>query len=339
MADHHDTDALALPTRREFLARAAAVGATLGALSPRSLLAAAERPRREEPSIAVFSKHLQWLPFADVGPVIAESGFRAVDLTVRPDGHVLPERVEDDLPRAVETLRKSGLTVPLITTAITDANDPLTRRVLATARKVGVTHYRMGYWTFPTSPEPMQALRELRPRAVALASLDRELGIHGGYQNHVGTRVGGSVWDLGVLLEGVDREGLGVQYDIRHAVAEGGQSWPVALRMIAPHIDTIAVKDFRWEKRASGKWEPQSVPMGEGMVDFAAYLRMLLARGPLPPATMHFEYAPLEMSGGGDATRRRRTVEGMRKDLTRWQQLVAAASSPAASTAPAASRP
>ncbi len=57
--------------------------------------------------------------------MIAESGFRAVDLTVRPDGHVLPERVEDDLPRAVETLRRSGLTVPMITTAITDANDPL----------------------------------------------------------------------------------------------------------------------------------------------------------------------------------------------------------------------
>jgi hypothetical protein len=103
----------------------------------------------EEPMIAVFSKHLQWLPFADVGPVIAESGFRAVDLTVRPGGHVLPERVEDDLPRAVETLRKSGLSVPMMTTAITDANDPLTRRVLATAKKVGVTHYRMGYWTFP----------------------------------------------------------------------------------------------------------------------------------------------------------------------------------------------
>lgn len=316
------------PTRREFIVRTAALGAGLGVAGPRAFFGAAAPSRSDEPIIAVFSKHLQWLPFADVGPVIAESGFRAVDLTVRPGGHVLPERVEDDLPRAVETLRKSGLTVPLITTAITDAHDPLTRRVLSTARKVGVTHYRMGYWSYPRSPEPMQALRELKPRVTELATLNRELGIRGGYQNHVGTRVGGSVWDLGVLLEGMAPDGLGVQYDIRHAVAEGGESWPVALRMIAPHVDTIAIKDFYWDKRPNGRWQPLSVPMGEGMVDFDAYLRQLLARGPLAPATMHFEYAPLEISGGGDATRRRQTVEGMKRDLTRFQQMIAAASAP-----------
>jgi L-ribulose-5-phosphate 3-epimerase len=293
---------------------------------------AATAERRDEPVIAVFSKHLQWLPFADVGPAIAESGFRAVDLTVRPDGHVLPERVEEDLPRAVETFRRSGLTVPLITTAITDASDPLARRVLTTAKKVGVTHYRMGYWNFPPNVEPLQALRDLKPRVAALASLNREIGIRGGYQNHVGTRVGGSVWDLGVMLEGVGPDGLGVQYDIRHAVAEGGGSWPVSLRMIAPHIDTIAVKDMIWAQRPDTKWEARSVPLGEGMVDFPAYLRQLLAYGPLPPATMHFEYPPLEMSGGGGAERRKQTVEGMRRDLTRFQQLLAAAQAPATSS-------
>ena len=283
--------------------------------------------------IAVFSKHLQWLPFADVGPVIAESGFTAVDLTVRPGGHVLPERVENDLPRAVAMLRKSGLTVPLITTAITDAGDPLSRRVLATAKQVGVAHYRMGYWTFPADTDPLVALRALTPRARALATLNREIGIRGGYQNHVGTRVGGSVWDLGILLEGIEPDGLGVQYDIRHAVAEGGESWPVALKLIAPHIDTLGLKDFVWAKRTDRRWEPHSVPLGEGMVNFDVYLRTLLARGPLPPATMHFEYPPLEMDGGGDATRRRQTVEGMRRDLTRFRQLLAAASVPAKSAA------
>lgn len=336
-------------TRREFIARASAAGLGIGALgavarsasaSAAAAVAAGESAAASalgrhaaDPVIAVFSKHLQWLPFADVGPAIAESGFTAVDLTVRPGGHVLPERVEDDLPRAVETLRKSGLTVPLITTAIVDAADPLSRRVLATAKRVGVTHYRMGYWTFPPNVDPLAALRALKPRAAAIAALNREIGIRGGYQNHVGTRVGGSVWDLGILLEGIEPDGLGVQYDIRHAVAEGGESWPVALRMIAPHIDTVALKDHVWAKRADGRWEPRSVPLGEGMVNFDAYLRMLLARGPLPSATMHFEYPPLEMDGGGDATRRRQTVDGMRRDLTRFKQLLAGASLPAKAAA------
>jgi sugar phosphate isomerase/epimerase len=246
---------------------------------------------------------------------------------------VRPERVEDDLPRAVETLRRSGLSVPMITTAITDAREPLTRRVLETARKVGVSHYRMGYWTFPPNVAPLQALRELKPRALELAALNRELGIRGGYQNHAGTRVGGSVWDLGVLLDGIPPEALGVQYDICHAVTEGGESWPMTLRMIAPHIDTIAVKDFHWARREDGRWAVRDVPIGEGMVNFAAYLRQLLARGPLPSTTMHFEYPPLEMQGGGGAERRRQTIEGMRRDLTRFQQLLADASAPAGAAA------
>src|SRR5215217_4403194 len=284
-------------SRREFLARATAVAVTAGALGPAALHAAsAPASAPEEWLIAVFSKPLQWLPFADVGPAIAEAGFNAVDLTVRPGGHVLPERVEDDLPRAVETLRRSGLAVPMITTAITDASDPLTRRVLEMARKVGVSHYRMGYWTYPASIPPLQALRDLKPRVAEIASLNRELGIRGGYQNHAGTRVGSSVWDVGMLLEGVGVE-LGVQYDICHATVEGGESWPMTLRMIAPRIDTIAVKDFHWERKSDGRWAVLDVPLGTGAVSFEPYLRQLLAIGPLPPVTMHFEYPPLEMPG------------------------------------------
>jgi sugar phosphate isomerase/epimerase len=324
-------------SRREFVARAAAAGLTIGALGTASRTAGASSlGRAEDATIAAFSKSHQWLPFADVGPVLAESGFRAVDLTVRPGGHVLPERVEDDLPRAVETLRKSGLTVPLITTAITDAADPLSRRVLETARKLGVSHYRMGYWTYPAGVDPLQAVRGLRPRAAAIAALNREIGIRGGYQNHAGTRVGGSVWDVGMLLEGVGPE-LGVQYDICHATVEGGESWPLTLRMIAPRIDTIAVKDFQWERRPDGRWAVLDVPLGTGAVRFEQYLRQLLARGPLPPATMHFEYPPLEQPGGGGAERRRQVIEGMRRDLTRFKQLLADASVPAKT--PTASRP
>jgi sugar phosphate isomerase/epimerase len=106
----------------------------------------------------------------------------------------------------------------------------------------------------------------------------------------------------------------------------------MTLRMIAPHIDTIAVKDFHWARRPDGRWQVRDVPLGEGMVRFPAYLRQLLARGPLPPVTMHFEYEPLEMAGGGGAKRRKETVDGMRRDLRRFDDLLAESSkSPGAS--------
>ena len=68
------------------------------------------------------------------------------------------------------------------------------------------------------------------------------------------------------------------------------------------------------------------MPLGEGMVNFWSFLSFLhlLKSGPIPPVTMHFEYPPLEMDGGGDdAARRRETREGMRRDLDRFRTLVA----------------
>ena len=43
--------------------------------------------------ISIFSKHLQWLDYNGMAKVLSEIGFEGTDLTVRPGGHVLPERV------------------------------------------------------------------------------------------------------------------------------------------------------------------------------------------------------------------------------------------------------
>src|SRR5688572_33013126 len=58
--------------------------------------------------IHIFSKHLQFLNIHDMTEAAAEMGFDGVDLTVRPNGHVVPERVENDLPNAAEAMRKIG---------------------------------------------------------------------------------------------------------------------------------------------------------------------------------------------------------------------------------------
>ncbi|MGA3241771.1 MAG: sugar phosphate isomerase/epimerase, partial [Bryobacteraceae bacterium] len=71
------------------------------------------------PQLVVFSKHLPDLNYEELGKTAKELGFDGVDLTVRPKGHVPPERAAEDLPRAVDTLRKHGLSVPMITTEIT----------------------------------------------------------------------------------------------------------------------------------------------------------------------------------------------------------------------------
>src|SRR6516164_7802325 len=63
--------------------------------------------------LIMFTKHLQEFSVAETARRVKALGFDGLDLTVRPGGHVVPERVGTDLPRAVADAQGEGLTIPL----------------------------------------------------------------------------------------------------------------------------------------------------------------------------------------------------------------------------------
>jgi sugar phosphate isomerase/epimerase len=281
-------------TRREMLgaALAAAASPALAAVASPALAhagarAPSERVSLEKQSIAIFSKHLQWLDYADAAKAAAAAGFDALDIPVRPKGHVLPERVKEDLPRAVDAAREAGLEVTMITTAITGVDDPHTEAVLKTAAGLGIGHYRMGYVRFEGGVRATLGTTVARWRE--LAGLNESLGIRGGYQNHSGTNLGAAIWDLAHVLEEVGSPWIGCQYDIRHGVVEGAFSWIRDLEVIAPFIDTLVAKDFDWGPKGESL-KVRNVPLGEGLVPLDEYVGELRRLGVSAPFSMHFEY-------------------------------------------------
>ena len=253
-------------------------------------------------SVHIFSKLLHFLNYNELAAVASDLGFEGVDLTVRPDGHVEPAKVSTDLPKAIDILKKRNLNVSTITTAITKVDD-LARTVLETASKQGVRYYRTG-WVPYSAEQPIQtALKQYKQQFGDLAKLNQGLNIVGAYQNHAGTNFGSATWDLANVLQDINSPNMGSQYDIRHATVEGGTSWSTGLRMIHSHIRFIAIKDVIWEK-VGGKWKAESVPLGQGMVDFPAYFALLKKLNVQVPISLHLEY-PL---GGADQGKRAITV-------------------------------
>ncbi len=269
--------------RRIFIKTVAAAGA---ALTVPTHVQAAENKWQ----FNCFTKHLQWLDYRETAEVLKKAGYDGADLTVRPGGHVEPERVEDDLPKAVEAFESFGLKVPMIVTAVTRADDPIQEKTLRVANQVGVKLYRMGYLSFDDNLGIEQSIDNLRPQIKELADLNREIGITGAYQNHAGTRIGGPVWDLRLLLKGIDPQNLGIQYDIKHATAEGGRSWILGLKLVAEHINCLALKDFLWQQNDNGQWRDNPVPMGTGMTDYPQFFDTIKKLNIHVPITMHLEY-------------------------------------------------
>ena len=120
--------------------------------------------------------------------------------------------------------------------------------------------------------------------------MNEKYKIKGAYQNHSGNSFGSAVWDLGMILDQINSPWLGCQYDIRHATVEGANSWPGGLRFIAPHINTIDIKDFAWVRDKENNWQIANVPLGSGLVDFKSYFNILDELSVHTPISIHYEY-------------------------------------------------
>jgi L-ribulose-5-phosphate 3-epimerase len=287
-------------TRRELM-RTAGQAALMTAVA-RDVRLMAQSPR----VFCLFSKHLPELNWSDLGRAVKDSGFDGVDLTVRPGGHVLPERAADDLPRAIETLTAQGVKVPMITTDLTSASVPVARPLLQAAARSGVKFFKTGYWRYSSSPDVRAQVAEAGKALEGLAALARECGIEMGFHNHQ-AYIGAALWDIAPFMDRLDARWAGYYFDPRHAVAEGGGgAWKAATHLVAPRLKMVAVKDCRWVKSPKG-WEIENCPLGEGQVDWAFVGKALTDAQFRGPISVHLEY---EIPSGT-----RHTLDAARRDL------------------------
>jgi len=248
----------------------------------------AEAKTAKVPYICIFSKHLQWLNYRDMAQLAAGIGFTGIDLTVRKGGHVLPENVKRDLSLAVAQIRDAGLEVPMITTGITEADDPYTRDILETAGDLGIGKYRPGWYRYEKGINVSDSIEHAREQLGKLQVINKANNIAASYQNHSGRFVGGSGWDLLEIVQGLDPRWVGVQFDIRHAVVEGPETWPMVLEILAPWINTVDIKDFTWD--ANDKSRVVSVPLGQGLVPLDEFLKKLEDLEIREDFSIHYEY-------------------------------------------------
>jgi sugar phosphate isomerase/epimerase len=298
-------------SRRQFVQTSALAAAAFAATRPLAQAA----PATPAPwKIIAFSKPFAQLSFDDTADLVADIGWDGIECPVRSkSGQIAPERVEEDLPKMVEAMKKRGKEVTLITTEIIKV-DPLAEKVLRAAAKLGIKKYRLGFTKYAKDKPVPETVREVGAALKDLAALNSELGLQGGWQNHSGADyVGASLWDLYIMMRDLDPKHIGVCFDIGHATLEGGLSWPVQARLMEPYYVSVFLKDFYWEKTAKG-WAPIWCPFGEGSVQ-KSFLTNLKKSSYAGALCQHHEYKNL---GTGPEM-----IANMKRDLAKLREWLA----------------
>jgi sugar phosphate isomerase/epimerase len=230
-----------------------------------------------------------------------------IEAPVRPKGHVEPERVEEDLPKLVEALKKHNLELTIMTSGINEVSAAQhTEKVLRTAKALGIARYRLSYWKYNLDQPIWPQVENLRASVKDLIVLSKEIGIQPLFQNHHGKDyVGAPVWDAAWLMRDYPAAEWAFAFDIMHASVEGGTSWPIEYQLVRERLGAAYFKDYQW---TGGK--ASYAALGAGMAPGKEYAKKLKQSGYTGPVSLHVEYIkdkldnPAAVQEAFDATKR-----------------------------------
>lgn len=93
----------------------------------------------------LFTDNLADLSIEDACAGARQAGFDGLDLTLRPGGHVLPEQAEMGLAQAAQTAQAAGLSIPMVSTALSSVESPEAESIFAAAAHYGARKLKLGY--------------------------------------------------------------------------------------------------------------------------------------------------------------------------------------------------
>ncbi len=209
-----------------------------------------------------------------------------LELTLRKDGHITPQKAPDELPPMVEALARKNRRILWVALDTVRPDEPHWEQAVRAAKKLGVPQYRHRGFRY-VAGKPLKAqIASFNSMAKEFAAANKEIGIQAVYQIHAGaTMAGSAAWDLDMILDGIDPQHFGVAFDTQHVMVEQGTAWPTALQLLAPRTVALCVKSFKWDGDTK-----VNVPLGEGRVKQTIVEQVVAAHGGPLPICIHNEY-------------------------------------------------
>ena len=240
-------------------------------------------------SFAVFVKPWKNLALPELGRLVHDIGFDAVELPVRPGFACRPESIEIDLPEAVRILADCGVSVLNITADLALDDERLYVACAEAGVDLNRVMFRRGernYWA---------AEDEARRQLDTAQPLCEQYHVRIGVQNHAGNFVPPNALGLYALLKDCDTRYVGAIWDAAHEALEGMEPEP-ALDVMDGFLYIVNLKNGYW-MRSSGpeaeraEWKYYWTSGKQGRADWPRVVAKLKRMGYDGPICLTAEYS------------------------------------------------
>lgn len=224
---------------------------------------------------SLFPKLFQHDSPDGLADVLHETGIDNVDLLIRDGYWVTPANLDREAADFVRLMRRKRIGVTFATTSYTPdmlLADPSPLAVLA---DLGISGFRMGYFSYKASVGIDIQLAEARARMERLAELCRTYRLKAVYQVHHGSGqlVQHSLAALSIV-QGLPAEHVGIMLDPGNQFHEGREHYGKAAAVLGDYLAAFGVKDVAPRREADkghlpGKgWATDWAPCHEGLINW-----------------------------------------------------------------------
>ncbi|MDA1054950.1 MAG: sugar phosphate isomerase/epimerase [Planctomycetota bacterium] len=276
--------------RRDFMRWAAASGL----VAATTKLRGGEVPR-SVPKVCIYTEQFQSLPIPEVCQVFQRIGVDGLDLTVRPGGHIEPDRAKEELPQAAKTARDHGLEIMMLTTGIT-APDRRAEEILAACQKLNIPRIKLGYFPAGEFGNLAKGMDDVRRSLDAIVKLAAKYDVRPCVHVHSGATIPSNGFVLYELIRETPPDRIGAYLDSYHMTITGGAgSWRQAIDLLRPWISLVALKNFQWHKLerddiGQQQWRTNYCRLADGIAPIPDFVGTIHQAGYRGFYTLHTEY-------------------------------------------------
>jgi sugar phosphate isomerase/epimerase len=222
---------------------------------------------------SVFTVLLPDKSLEEVFQLLRELGYDGVELRIKEDYHVPPDKITSHIKKLKELMTQYKLEIPVLATYLSIHEQNVLLPIFEAADRLGTKGVRVSLGPPLDGSRPYHTVAEETKRGLEkFVKVTQPFKAKALFEIHFKTLISSPSLAY-LLLKSFDPAKLGVIFDPGNMIIEGREDWKVGIEVVKDYLHHVHVKNASWQK--GEKWDWGWNELIDGIVDWKEIIELL----------------------------------------------------------------